>query len=152
MSLAIGDKAPQFSSIDQDGNKISLKDLKGKKIILYFYPEDDTSGCTAESCNLRDNWDVLKKKGFEVVGVSPDNQKSHRKFADKFNLAFTLLVDTEKKIINDYYCWGEKMLYGRKYMGVLRRTFVINEKGIIEKIFEKVDTKNHSEQILESYQ
>ena len=99
MSLAIGDKAPQFSSIDQDGKTISLSDFKGKKIILFFYPEDDTDGCTKEACNLRDNWSVLKKKGFVVIGVSPDNQKSHRKFADKFNLAFTLLVDTEKKII-----------------------------------------------------
>ncbi|TSA50601.1 MAG: thioredoxin-dependent thiol peroxidase [Sphingobacteriales bacterium] len=151
MSLAIGDKAPAFSSIDQNGKTISLQDLKGKKAILYFYPEDDTPGCTKESCNLRDNWSTLKKKGFIVIGVSPDNEESHRKFVDKFDLPFTLLVDSDKKIINDYECWGEKNMYGRKYFGVLRHTFVIDENGKIEKIFLKVDTANHTQQILESY-
>lgn len=151
MSLVIGDKAPAFSSIDQNGKNISLQDLKGKKVILYFYPEDDTPGCTKESCNLRDNWSSLKKNGFIVVGVSPDNEKSHRKFADKFELPFSLLVDTDKKIISAYNCWGEKTMYGKNYMGVLRHTYVIDENGKIEKIFLKVDTANHTHQILESY-
>ncbi|GDX53395.1 peroxiredoxin [Bacteroidota bacterium] len=151
MSLAVGDKAPVFSGTDQDGNKISLKDFKGKKLILYFYPKDDTSGCTAESCNLRDNRNVFKKKKIQVIGVSADDEKSHKKFIEKFDLNFPLIADTNKKIIKDYGVWGEKMLYGRKYMGIIRKTFVIDEKGKIEKIFEAVDTKNHSEQILESY-
>ncbi len=150
MQLAIGDKAPAFSGIDQNKKKISLKDLKGKKVILYFYPKDDTPGCTAESCNLRDNWSLLKKKGFEIVGVSADDAKSHKKFADKYDLNFTLLADTDKKVIEAYGVWGEKSMYGKKYMGIIRTTFVINEKGKIEKIFDKVDTKNHSEQILET--
>lgn len=150
MPLAIGDKAPAFSGIDQNEKKVSLKDLKGKKVILYFYPKDDTPGCTAESCNLRDNWSLLKKKGFEIVGVSADDAKSHKKFADKYNLNFILLADTDKKVIEAYGVWGEKSMYGKKYMGIIRTTFVINEKGKIEKIFDKVDTKNHSEQILET--
>lgn len=150
MPLAIGDKAPAFSGIDQNEKKASLKDLKGKKVILYFYPKDDTPGCTAESCNLRDNWSLLKKKGFEIVGVSADDAKSHKKFADKYNLNFILLADTDKKVIEAYGVWGEKSMYGKKYMGIIRTTFVINEKGKIEKIFDKVDTKNHSEQILET--
>ena len=150
MQLAIGDKAPAFSGIDQNKKKISLKDLKGKKVILYFYPKDDTPGCTAESCNLRDNWSLLKKKGFEIVGVSADDAKSHKKFADKYDLNFTLIADTVKKVIEAYGVWGEKSMYGKKYMGIIRTTFVINEKGKIEKIFDKVDTKNHSEQILET--
>ncbi len=150
MPLAIGDKAPAFSGIDQNEKKVSLKDLKGKKVILYFYPKDDTPGCTAESCNLRDNWSLLKKKGFEIVGVSADDAKSHKKFADKYDLNFTLIADTVKKVIEAYGVWGEKSMYGKKYMGIIRTTFVINEKGKIEKIFDKVDTKNHSEQILES--
>ena len=150
MQLAIGDKAPAFSGIDQNKKKISLKDLKGKKVILYFYPKDDTPGCTAESCNLRDNWSLLKKKGFEIVGVSADDAKSHKKFADKYDLNFTLLADTDKKVIEAYGVWGEKSMYGKKYMGIIRTTFVINEKGKIEKIFDKVDTKNHSVQILET--
>lgn len=151
MSLAVGDKAPVFSGTDQDGNKISLKDFKGKKVILYFYPKDDTSGCTAESCNLRDNRSALMKKNFQIIGVSADDEKSHKKFIEKFDLNFPLIADTNKKMIQDYRVWGEKMLYGRKYMGIIRKTFVIDEKGKIEKIFDKVDTKNHSEQILESY-
>jgi len=150
MPLAIGDKAPPFSGIDQNEKKVSLKDLKGKKVILYFYPKDDTPGCTAESCNLRDNWSQLKKKGFEIVGVSADDAKSHKKFADKYDLNFTLIADTDKKVIEAYGVWGEKSIYGKKYMGIIRTTFVINEKGKIEKIFDKVDTKNHSEQILET--
>ena len=150
MPLAIGDKAPAFSGIDQNEKKFSLKDLKGKKVILYFYPKDDTPGCTAESCNLRDNWNQLKNKGFEIVGVSADDAKSHKKFADKYDLNFTLIADTVKKVIEAYGVWGEKSMYGKKYMGIIRTTFVINEKGKIEKIFDKVDTKNHSEQILET--
>lgn len=150
MPLAIGDKAPAFSGIDQNEKKFSLKDLKGKKVILYFYPKDDTPGCTAESCNLRDNWNQLKNKGFEIVGVSADDAKSHKKFADKYDLNFTLIADTDKKVIEAYGVWGEKSMYGKKYMGIIRTTFVINEKGKIEKIFDKVDTKNHSEQILET--
>lgn len=150
MPLAIGDKAPAFSGIDQNEKKVSLKDLKGKKVILYFYPKDDTPGCTAESCNLRDNWNQLKNKGFEIVGVSADDAKSHKKFADKYDLNFTLIADTDKKVIEAYGVWGEKSMYGKKYMGIIRTTFVINEKGKIEKIFDKVDTKNHSEQILET--
>lgn len=150
MPLAIGDKAPLFSGIDQNERKVSLKDLKGKKVILYFYPKDDTPGCTAESCNLRDNWSLLKKKGYEIVGVSADDTESHKKFADKYDLNFTLLADTDKKVIEAYGVWGEKSMYGKKYMGIIRTTFVINEKGKIEKIFDKVDTKNHSEQILET--
>lgn len=150
MPLAIGDKAPLFSGIDQNERKVSLKDFKGKKVILYFYPKDDTPGCTAESCNLRDNWSLLKKKGYEIVGVSADDTESHKKFADKYDLNFTLLADTDKKVIEAYGVWGEKSMYGKKYMGIIRTTFVINEKGKIEKIINKVDTKNHSEQILET--
>lgn len=151
MAFLIGDKAPIFSGIDQNGNKISLKDFKGKKVILFFYPKDDTSGCTAEACNLRDNRSALMKKGFVVIGVSADDEKSHKKFSDKFNLPFSLIADTNKKIIEKYGVWGEKSMYGRKYMGIIRKTFVIDEKGEIEKIFDKVDTKNHTQQILESY-
>ncbi len=151
MAFLIGDKAPIFSGIDQNGNKISLKDFKGKKVILFFYPKDDTSGCTVEACNLRDNRSALMKKGFVVIGVSADDEKSHKKFSDKFNLPFSLIADTNKKIIEKYGVWGEKSMYGRKYMGIIRKTFVIDEKGEIEKIFDKVDTKNHTQQILESY-
>jgi peroxiredoxin Q/BCP len=150
--LNIGDKAPDFKGIDQNSNTISLKDFKGKKLILYFYPKDDTPGCTAESCNLRDNYKALIKKGFAVVGVSADNEKSHKKFSDKYELPFPLVADTEKEILQAYDAWGEKSMYGKKYMGIMRKTYVIDEKGKIEKIFEKVDTKNHTEQILESYE
>lgn len=148
--LNIGDKAPDFKGIDQDGKTVSLKDFKGKKLVLYFYPKDDTPGCTAEACNLRDNYSVLKKKGYEIVGVSADSEKSHKKFADKYELPFSLIADTEKEILQAYDAWGEKSMYGKKYMGILRKTYVIDEKGKIEKIFDKVDTKNHTEQILES--
>lgn len=146
--LNIGDKAPDFKGIDQDGKTVSLKDFKGKKLVLYFYPKDDTPGCTAEACNLRDNYSGLKKKGYEVVGVSADTEKSHKKFADKYELPFSLIADTEKEILQAYDAWGEKSMYGKKYMGILRKTYVIDEKGNIEKIFDKVDTKNHTEQIL----
>lgn len=149
--IKIGDKAPDFKGIDQNGKIIASKDFKGKKVILYFYPKDDTPGCTAESCNLRDNYQALLKKGYAVVGVSADNEKSHKKFADKYELPFPLIADTEKEILESYDAWGEKSMYGKKYMGIIRKTYVIDEKGNIERIFDKVDTKNHTEQILETY-
>lgn len=146
--LKAGVKAPDFSVPDQDGNLVSLKDYKGKKVILYFYPKDDTTGCTAEACNLRDNRPLITKKNYEILGVSADTVKSHKKFATKYNLPFKLLADTEKDIINKYGVWGEKMLFGRKYMGIHRVTFLIDEKGIIEQVISEVDTKNHTRQIL----
>jgi thioredoxin-dependent peroxiredoxin len=120
-------------------------------VVLYFYPKDNTSGCTAEACNLRDNWDSFKKKGFEIIGVSPDNEKSHKGFAAKYSLPFPIIADTSKKILNDYGVWGEKKMYGRSYMGVVRTTFIIDEKGIIEKIITKVDTSGHTKQIFDLY-
>ena len=150
--LREGDKAPLFNGLDQDGNKISLTDYKGKKVVLYFYPEDNTPTCTIESCNLRDNITPLTKKGFVVVGVSANDEKSHKKFATKFNLPFPLLADTDKKAINAYGVWGDKSLFGHKYKGIIRTTFVIDEKGKIEKIFNKVKSKNHAQQILESFE
>ncbi len=149
-SLSKGDKAPEFSGLNQNGEPISLKGLKGKKLILYFYPKDNTPGCTAESCNLSDNYKMWLSKGYEVVGVSPDSVASHKKFADKFQFGFNLIADTEKEILQAYGVWGEKSMYGRKYMGVMRTTFVINEEGIIEDIFDKVDTKNHTDQIIKA--
>lgn len=146
--LKVGDKAPDFSLNNQDGKTFSLKDYKGKKVVLYFYPKDDTPGCTAESCNLRDNYSSLKKKGYEVIGVSVDNEKSHKKFANKFNLPFNLLADTEKDMVEKYGVWGEKMLFGRKYMGIIRTTFIIDENGKIEKIINDVETENHTKQVL----
>jgi thioredoxin-dependent peroxiredoxin len=146
--LKVGDKAPDFSGINQDGNKISLSDFRGKKLILYFYPKDNTPGCTAEACNLNDNYNSWLERGFDVVGVSPDSVESHRKFREKYGLKFDLIADTDKEILQAYGAWGEKSMYGKKYMGVLRITFVIDEKGIIEEIFEKVETKNHTKQIL----
>ncbi|MFY9154292.1 MAG: thioredoxin-dependent thiol peroxidase [Prolixibacteraceae bacterium] len=143
-----GDKAPEFRGLNQNGEEISLNDFKGKKLILYFYPKDNTPGCTAESCNLNDNYQMWLSKGFEVVGVSPDKVASHKKFADKFQFGFNLLADPETIILQAYGVWGEKSMYGRKYMGVMRTTFVIDENGIIIGIFEKVDTKNHTAQII----
>jgi peroxiredoxin Q/BCP len=151
IQLKEGDKAPVFEGIDQDGNTVRLGDFSGKKLVLYFYPKDNTSGCTAEACNLRDNHDDLLKKGFAVVGVSPDSEKSHKGFAGKYSLPFPLIADTEKKILQAYGVWGEKKMYGRSYMGVLRTTFIIDEKGVIEKIISKVDTKGHTEQIYSIY-
>lgn len=147
-SLKEGDKAPFFKGLNQDGKEISLGDFKGKKLILYFYPKDNTSGCTAEACGLNENYDTLTGKGFEIVGVSPDSANSHQKFIAKYNLSFHLIADTEKKILEDYGVWAEKSMYGRKYMGVLRTTFIIDENGIIEKVITKVDTKNAAAQIL----
>lgn len=149
-SLKEGDKAPAFSGHDQDGKPISLSDFKGKKVILYFYPKDDTPGCTAQACNLRDNYQLLKKKGFEIIGISIDNEKSHKKFEEKFDLPFRLVADDDKKIVNAYSVFGEKKFMGRTFMGTIRTTFVINEKGIIEKIIAKPDTKNHAKQVLEA--
>ena len=147
-TLKIGDEAPAFEAIDQDENPISLKDYRGKKLVLYFYPKDDTPGCTAEACNLRDNYDLLLKKGYEIIGVSADDEKSHKKFIKKFVLPFPLIPDKDKKILKAYGAWGKKHLYGKEYDGILRKTYVISEKGIVEKVFSKVDTKNHTEQIL----
>jgi peroxiredoxin Q/BCP len=146
--LKEGDKAPEFKGINQDEKEMSLSDFAGKKLILYFYPKDNTPGCTAESCNLNDNYDALTKQGFEVVGVSPDGIASHNKFIAKHNLSFNLIADTEKEILEAYGAWGLKKLYGREYMGVIRTTFVISEDGTIEKIFKKVKTKDHTNQIL----
>jgi len=148
MALTAGNKAPDFNVKDQDGKEVKLSDFRGKKVVLYFYPKDMTPGCTAESCNLRDNYKVLQKQGYEVLGVSTDDEKSHRKFIEKEKLPFRLLADTDKSLHNKYGTWVEKSMYGRKYMGTARATFVINEGGVIEEIIEKVDTKNHSDQIL----
>ncbi len=147
-TLKSGDNAPQFESVDQDGNSIKLSDYKGKKVVLYFYPKDNTPGCTAESCNLRDNYDQLLKNGYVVLGVSTDNEKSHRKFIDKYELPFPLVADTDKSVHQLYGTWGEKSMYGRKYMGTFRTTFVIDEEGKIEEVIEKVKTKDHTSQIL----
>jgi thioredoxin-dependent peroxiredoxin len=140
--------APFFEGADQSGKTVNLNTFRGKRLILYFYPKDDTPGCTAEACNLRDNLNVLHAKGFEIVGVSADNEKSHNNFASKNNLSFSLIADTDKKIINDYGVWGEKNMYGKIVYGIKRTTFIINEEGIIEKVISKVDTKNHAAQIL----
>lgn len=147
VELKEGDKAPAFSGINQDEKTISLADYKGKKVILYFYPRDNTPGCTAESCNLNDNLDSLTEKGFVVIGVSPDSVASHQKFRAKYNLNFELIADTEKEILNAYGAWGEKKMYGKVSMGVLRSTFIINEEGVLEKIIRKVKTKEATEQI-----
>jgi len=151
-TLKIVDEAPAFKTVDQDGNPISLSDYTGKKVILYFYPKDDTPGCTAEACNLRDNYDLLLKKGYKIIGVSADDEKSHKKFIEKYVLPFPLIPDKDKSILKAYGAWGRKKLYGKEYDGILRTTYVISEKGLIEKIFNKVDTKNHTEQILEEDQ
>ncbi len=149
-TLKPGDAAPLFTATDQHGNVISLTSLKGKKVVLYFYPKDDTPGCTAEACNLRDNHSELINKGFVVIGVSPDPLKSHEKFTAKYELPFSLLPDTDKTIIQSYGVWGPKKFMGKSYDGVFRTTFVIDEKGLIEKVFTQVDTKNHTDQILTS--
>jgi peroxiredoxin Q/BCP len=147
--LKVGDQAPLFSGLNQNDELISLDKFKGKKLILYFYPKDNTPGCTAESCNLNDNYAMWLAKGYEVVGVSPDKVSSHKKFADKFQFGFSLIADPLTEIIQAYGVWGEKSMYGKKYMGVMRTTFVI-EDGIIREIFDKVDTKNHTEQIIKT--
>jgi len=151
IQLKEGFKAPLFEGIDQNDKVVKLSDFTGKKVVLYFYPKDNTPGCTAEACNLRDNYQSLLKKGFAVIGVSPDNEKSHKGFTLKYSLPFPLIADTSKKILNDYGVWGEKKMYGKSFFGVIRTTFVIDEKGIIEKIITKVDTAGHTEQILNMY-
>lgn len=147
-TLTEGEKAPDFTAKDQNGNSVSLKDFQGKKVVLYFYPADDTPTCTIEACNLRDNYSDLKKAGLVVIGVSPDDKTSHKKFEEKYDLPFILLEDPTKKIIEKYGVWGEKNMYGKKYMGLLRTTFLIDEKGLIMKIFKKPKSKIHSEEIL----
>ena len=147
--LQEGDKAPQFEFTDHNGQSKSLGQFKGKKVILYFYPKDNTPGCTAEACNLRENHSELVKRGFIVLGVSPDNEKSHTKFSTKYNLPFDLLTDTDTSIMKAYGAWGTKKMYGREYEGVLRTTYVINEEGNIEKVITKVDTKDSTAQILQ---
>ena len=151
IQLKEGMKAPVFEGIDQDGNSVKLADFVGKKVVLYFYPKDNTANCTEEACNLRDNWDLFLMKGFVVIGISPDNGKSHKGFAKKYDLPFPLIADTSKKILNDYGVWGEKKMYGRTFLGVIRTTFIIDEKGIIEKIIRKVDTGEHTKQIFDLY-
>jgi thioredoxin-dependent peroxiredoxin len=142
------DKAPDFSGKDQNGKIVSLNDFKGKKLILYFYPKDNTPGCTTESCNLRDHYPDLQNRGYEVLGVSIDNEKSHQKFIKKYKLPFSLIADTDKKIVNDYGVWGEKKFMGRLFDGIRRTTFVIDENGIIEDIITDVKNKKHAGQIL----
>lgn len=152
ITLKEGDKAPAFSGKNQKGEKIALSDFKGKKLVLYFYPQDDTPTCTIQACNLRDNFSLLKQKGFEIVGVSPDDERSHQKFEAKYSLPFNLLADPDHKIIDKYGVWGEKQLYGRKYMGLHRTTFVIDEKGVIRKIFLRPKNKQHAEEIIQCWQ
>ena len=148
-SLTAGDNAPDFTAKDQNGKAVSLSDYKGKKVILYFYPKDDTPGCTAESCDFRDNYQSLLGKGFEVIGVSVDDEKSHKKFETKYSLPFTLIADTDHQIVEAYDVWKEKNMYGKKYMGTARATFIINGDGVIDHIIDKVDTKAAANQVLE---
>lgn len=148
MELETGQKAPEFTGKDQDGNDISLSDFRGKKVVLYFYPKDQTPGCTAQSCNLRDNYTALQEQGYVVLGISSDSQASHRKFIEKQQLPFSLIADEDKSIHEKYDVWKEKNMYGRKYMGTVRTTFVIDEEGNIADIIKKVNTKDHTAQIL----
>ena len=148
--MNIGDKAPEILGRDQNGNEIKLSDFAGRKLVLYFYPKDSTSGCTAEACSLRDNYSELRRQGYEVVGVSIQDEKSHQKFIEKNQLPFNLIADTEMTLVQQMGVWGEKSMYGRKYFGTLRTTFIINEEGIIERVFlpKEIKTKVHAEQIL----
>lgn len=148
--LKIGDRMPDFEVVDQDGKNVSSKDLIGKKTVVYFYPKDNTSGCTAEACSIRDNYEALLARGYNVVGVSKDSAASHRKFIEKYALPFTLLSDTSTMMLQSFGAWGEKKMYGKTVLGTIRRTFIFNEEGILERIIEKVDTKNHADQILGS--
>ena len=147
--LKIGDRMPEFEVVDQDGNIIDSKNLIGRKTIIYFYPKDNTSGCTAEACNLRDNYEALTARGYNVVGVSKDSAASHRKFREKYDLPFTLLSDTSTQMLQAFGAWGEKKMYGKTVMGTIRKTFIFDENGILTEIIEKVDTKNHAAQILD---
>jgi thioredoxin-dependent peroxiredoxin len=146
--LSIGDKAPDFKTTDQDGEKVSLSDFKGQKVVLYFYPKDDTPGCTKEACSFRDGWSKFRRKKIAVLGVSADDKKSHKKFADKFSLPFPLLADTDKQIVKDYGAWGEKNMYGRKFMGIRRVTYLIDEKGKIAAVWPKVKPEGHADELL----
>lgn len=148
-TLKPGDPAPEIDAVDQDGNEIKLKNFRGSKVVLYFYPKDNTPGCTAEACSLRDNYSLLMKKGFKIIGVSADDEKSHKKFIEKFALPFPLIPDKGKKILKDYGVWGMKKNYGKEYEGIIRTTFIISEEGKIERVITKVDTKDHAAQILE---
>jgi len=148
--LAVGDKAPAFQSTDQDGKPVSLTDYKGQKLVVYFYPKDDTPGCTKEACSIRDGWSQFRRKKVAVLGVSVDDAKSHRKFVDKFSLPFRLAADTDKAIVKAYGVWGEKSMYGRKYMGTHRVTYLIDEKGKIAAVWPKVKPEGHAEEILEA--
>lgn len=149
--LETGQKAPDFTLNNQDGKAVSLSDYKGKKVVLYFYPKDDTPGCTKEACNLRDNQSVLKEKGVVVLGVSIDDEVSHQKFINKYNLNFDLLADPEKQVVNLYGVWGEKNMYGRKYMGTNRWTYLINDDGVIDKIYKKVKVSEHAQEIIKDW-
>lgn len=151
ITLQEGDKAPLFRGKDQNGKELSLSDFIGKKVVLYFYPEDDTPTCTIQACNLRDNYSLLKKEGWTILGVSPDSSAKHKKFQIKFNLPFTLVADPDHIIIDKYGVWGEKHLYGRDYMGVHRTTFLIDDKGIVRKIFLRPKNKQHAEEIIETW-
>ena len=146
--LNIGDKAPEINSVDQNGNQISLDQYKGKKLVLYFYPKDMTPGCTAQSCNLSDNYTLLQKNGYDVIGVSCDSIKRHQKFIEKHSLPFNLVSDEDQKVVKDYGVWQLKKFMGREYMGIVRTTFLIDEKGVIQDIIEKVNTKDHTSQIV----
>jgi peroxiredoxin Q/BCP len=148
MKLEVGQKAPEFETINQNGETIKLSDYLGKKVVLYFYPKDNTPGCTSQACNLKDNYDMLLAKGYIVLGVSVDDQKSHTKFIQKFELPFDLLVDTDHQLVEKYGVWVEKSMYGKKYMGTARTTFIIDESGNLLEIIEKVDTKDHVSQII----
>jgi peroxiredoxin Q/BCP len=150
--LKEGSKAPDFTGVDQNGQTISLHDFKGKKIVLYFYPKDDTPGCTAQACNLRDNYTDLLKQGFQVIGVSADSAKSHKKFEEKYSLPFPLVADEDKTIVNAYGVWGEKQFMGKTSLGIHRTTFLIDEEGVLFKILAKPDTKNQTEQVLEAWE
>ena len=149
--LQTGDKAPLFSGKDQDGNTIKLADLKGKKVVLYFYPEDDSPLCTTQACNLRDNYGLLKREGFEVIGVSPDDTASHKKFEQKFDLPFRLIADPSHTIMEKYGVWGQKQMFGNKFMGVYRYTFLIDENGIVRRMFLKPKSKTHAEEIVKAW-
>ena len=149
--LKEGVKAPDFTAKDQNGNKVKLSDLKGRKVVLYFYPKDDTPGCTKQACSLRDSYVVFTEKGIKVLGVSTDDEKSHQKFISKYELPFDLLADTDKKIVEKYGVWGEKSMYGKKYMGTLRKTFLIGEDGKIVKIFDKVNVSEHADEVLKAF-
>jgi peroxiredoxin Q/BCP len=149
--LKEGDKAPDFTAKNQDGETVKLKDLQGKRVVLYFYPKDDTPGCTKEACSFRDADDIFAKKGIKVLGVSIDDEKSHKKFISKYQLPFDLLADTDKEIVEKYGVWGEKSMYGRKYMGTHRKTFLIDEQGKIVKIFDKVKVAEHADEVLKAF-